>query len=272
MHAISPRPIPNIHAPPGSLLGDASRMEFIQTMLSIARDVPMFWLPKSTETTTSTGVDKNAKTITYDATVAARWNALGSGLELDFNGTDSEADTPDTADLSFGNGSVDSPMSIVFLGDTDTIAAGTRDILTKLDLTTGTTLREWTLFNSTATLAFRLWDESAVAYIGKSVASYFAADTRVFGAVTYDGSGAESGIRVYKDAASSTLTADSSGTYVAMENTASLVRLSMEKGAAAQANFWNGKLSLVLLANVQLSQEDLWAMKAAVNSFYGLSL
>ena len=91
-------------------------------------------------------------------------------------------------------------------------------------------------------------------------------------AVTYDGSGAEPGIRIYKDAALSTLVSDSSGTYVAMENLASLVRLGMEQGAAAQANFWNGKLAFVLLCAKQLAQDELWAIKAAANAYYGLSL
>ena len=40
---------------------------------------------------------------------------LSHGSALDFDGTDDEADAPDTATLSFGDGAVDQPLSIVVL-------------------------------------------------------------------------------------------------------------------------------------------------------------
>ena len=63
-------------------------------------------------------------------------------MSVAFNGTDEEADTPDATELSFGDGASDQPFSIVALVR---VTAGTavQGILTKYDVTTGSTKREW---------------------------------------------------------------------------------------------------------------------------------
>src|SRR3990167_8361400 len=100
---------------PGTSVGDQKRDEFIHDFLAIVGDCRLLWLPRNTETTTSTTVDRNARTITYDATIAARKSPLGSGVAVTFDGTDQEGDTPDTANLSFGDGAADLPFSVLAL-------------------------------------------------------------------------------------------------------------------------------------------------------------
>ena len=259
---------------PGSLSGDQKLQEFIHDLLAIMGDVRLLWIPGLSDTTTTTEKSRNARVFTYDATIAARKSTLGSGLTLDFDGTDDEADVPDADNLSFGNGVTDQALSIVALVKPDTVA-GTDIILSKMDITTGATKQEWEWYRGGTGLMLRLWDDSAgseTARIGRSAATQFTAGTRRLVAVTYDGSGSEIGCNIYGDGALQTLVTQKSGTYVAMENTASLVRLGFRQGAAAGEDFWDGAIDMVALCAKALNAEENWAIKTLINAFYGLSL
>ena len=84
------------------------------------------WLPGKSGTTL-TDKSRHARVLTWSEDVSA-FDAppaeLGSGYAVTFNGTDEEGDTPDSDDLSFGDGAVDQPFSVVWVGtpDTDTSA------------------------------------------------------------------------------------------------------------------------------------------------------
>ena len=57
---------------PGTPAGDAQRDAFYHGLLALLGDVRLLWTPETGETTTSTDRSRNARVITYDATVAAR--------------------------------------------------------------------------------------------------------------------------------------------------------------------------------------------------------
>jgi hypothetical protein len=258
-----------------SVVGDQVRNAFVAKMLSIGGDVRLLWLPKSSDTTTTTDASRNARVFTYNESLASfdtLMESLGSGRAVVFNGTDEEADVPDNDDFSFGDGEVDQPFSIVALVSV-TADANIKTILSKYDLTTGSTAREWVFYLDTSEQPrFRLFDESAsAARISRFDAT--AMSGRHILAATYDGSGASTGLRIYLDAARVDDSDDNNGTYTAMENTAALLRLGATEAAGGGAtDFWNGTMSLVMLCAKALSQDEVWAIKEAANGFFDLTL
>lgn len=256
----------------GSLLADQQRDAFEAKFLDICGDTRLLYLPRGTETTTSTDRSRNARTFTYDATVAARYATLGSGVSVDYDGSANEADVPDAGNLSFGDGAVDQPFSVVVLANVDDTAA-LQMLLSKYDITTGSTKKEWRLqVDSLDRLAFYLEDDSASALIGRVDSAGTVQGSWALFVATYDGSAASTGIRLYQNGALVDDADDNSGSYVAMENTASLVRLGFSQGAAAGANFFNGRMALAALVAKEISQDANWAIKSLVNSFFDLEL
>jgi hypothetical protein len=267
--AIRPSANPNRIPSPNTPAGDMVRDKFIRDLLDICGDVRAYWLPKWTDGTTTIGVSRQARVFTYDATIAARISALGSAAQVDFDGGDDEADTPDTANLSFGDGVVDKPFSVLWLGTPDTDTS-VQTLVSKMN---SATVDEWELFIEVTTghIAFDLVDASASAFIGRQDETAIGTSA-VFIAATYDGSGAIGGINLYKDAAlvDDANSAATTGTYVAMEDTASLLRLGNR--FATNEGFYNGKMALAAVVGKALDIEEIWAIKAAINGFFDLSL
>lgn len=257
-------------AAPGTPSGDQVRDAFYSKLLAILGDVRLLWVPETGETTTSTDRSRNARTLTYDATVAARYSPLGSLWALDFNGTTHEADTPDADGLSFGDGAADQPFSIVVLVNPDNVTS--RSILTKYDAATGDTKREWEFqLNGSPRIDLTLWDESAAATIVATSTGVPVTGLQLLSA-TYDGSAANTGIRLYRNGLGIARTLAGTGTYTAMENTASLVRLGFRQGTAAGERFFDGQMAFVALVGRMLSADEQWSIKELVNSYYDLSL
>ena len=245
------------------------RDAFESRLLDIFGDTRLLWIPRASETTTSTDRSRHAATITYDATKAGAYLPLGSGYYLDFDGTADEADTPDNDRYSFGDGAVDQPFSVVALVNmTD---ATSSMILAKYD--SSASQEEWNFgLGSGDKPAFLLYDDSATAYIGRYDNTTLTEATWVLLVGTYDGSRALTGIRVYLDGTRVDDTDSTSGTYVAMENGAEVVSLGYDQGTGSKQNFFDGKMALVALVGKELTQEEVWAVKKACNSFYDISL
>lgn len=263
-HETSPGMVPNASTPEGARV----RQDFIAAMLEIVGDSRLFWLPKTTDTTTSVSVDKLADVLTHNATIAARITSLGSGAQVDFDGDDDEADTPDSDDHSFGDGVVDEPFSLLWVGTPDTDVSA-QTLISKLnDATTEEYELHLTATNGFPTLD--IWDASASAAIGRSH-DVDIGTSLVFIAATYNGNGSVSGINLYKNAA---LVDDgvggTTGTYVAMENTASLVRLGTR--FTTNERFYNGKMALAIITAKALSHNEIWSAKTLINSFLNASL
>jgi len=263
-HSIEPRTVPHKLSPPGTAAGDQKRDEFLRYLHEVWETLLV--LPKKSDTTTLTETSRNAATVTADATVASRIAALGSGVSVDFDGTDDEADTPDAARLSFGDGAADSPFSLMALIKPDVNDAN--DVIIAKE--NSATAEEWRLeLTSSGHPQLVLSDESATASIGRRDATAIGTDWVLLQA-TYDGSRSAVGIRVYVNAARVDDTDASAGTYVAMENTAALVHFASRY--TTKALFFDGRVALWAISPTQVSVERLWADKAAINAFFDLSL
>ena len=268
---LTPDAYTSIIAGPGTAVGDQKRDEFIETLLSIFGDTPMLWLPKSTDGTTSTTDDRNANTITWDATVASRFTSLGSGSVQDFNGTSDEGDIPDADRFSRGDGSSDQPMSIVALLNPDSVTAE-QIIFGKYDATTGNLLREYVFYidaNGDAICAF--YDESSNGTMIRRIEAPLTIDTWVSLIWTYDGLGSSLGINIIKNGVQSA-DVNSDSSYTAMENLATKPQIGTRLGATANESFFNGDLAMVALVAKALTVDEAWAIKAAQNAFFDLSL
>ena len=272
-HSVQPSSFPGtMLPPPGTPGGIARRNEFIALLQEITGDLRLLWLPSISDTATTTGACKNASVFTYDATIAARISVLESGVLVSFNGSSQYATVPDSAEFSFGDGVSDEAFTL-FSVVNQTATATIKNVLTKYDVTTGLTKREWTYnFEAAEKVGLYLFDESVGARIGRVADAALATATNLFTAATYDGSRSSAGIRLYSAAAVVASTASDSGTYVAMENTASLVRLGIIQAAAAPGEYFNGSMGMVGLSGGALTPDRLWQMKVAINAFYGSSL
>ena len=253
--------------PPGTPAGDERRDQFYHDLLAILGPTQLLWTPETGDTTTSTSRDRYGVTITYDATVASRFSPLGSLWALDFDGTDDEADTPDLARFSFGDGNADQPFSIVALVNPDTVAAGDRVLLAKEN---SAAAEEYRFQIATANPELVLTDESASAIISVIASTVSVVGTWTLVAATYDGSGSNMGLNIYTDGVSDISSRSASGTYVAMENTAALVHLGARY--TTKETFLNGKMAFVALTGKALSPDENLAIKELVNAVADLSL
>ena len=266
-------------SPPGTVAGDASRDVFLSLLIDILGDVRLLVLPGIANTATTTDESVNARTITWNESLQA-WDTApavkGSGVALTFNGTDEEGDTPDQANMTFGDATLDEPFTICALVQVSA-TTGIKEILTKYDLTTGNTKREWRLQADAAEkVNFILYDESAAASIGRMYNTALTADTWMLLVGTYDGTRVAGGIKVYLYDGTTKAQVDdtdaSAGSYVAMENTASLVRIGMSQGTAAQSLFFKGKMGLLTLSLGALSATEVANIAKLCDSFFDLAI
>lgn len=245
--------------------------QFLRTLYDVSPgSIRAIWLPLSGDTTTTT-TEFDGRVWTYDADITARISTQGQGIIVSFNGTSNEADTPDTANTSFGDASNDSPLSIVSLANiTDT--AADRVLFAKYNI--GGAAREYAfLVNGTGdTLQLNLYDESDDKQpVRTSDAAITQGALHLF-AATYDGGGgatAMDGVTLYEDAAVIASTATNDIAYVAMENTAALP--SVGALAAAVAPF-AGTMGFCAVYAAELSAAQLATIKAGTNFYYGTSL
>jgi hypothetical protein len=253
----------------GTTRGGQKRDEFLSDLIHILGDARFIWLPKSSETTTSTDESRHGVTVTYDATIAARISRQGSGVYVDFDGDDDEADTPDVANHSFGDSLVDQPFSLVWLGKPDTDTS----VQTLISKQNSGSVDEWELGIEATTgyPQFFLVDASSSNSLGREDQTAIGTSDTLLVA-TYDGGGDEGGMRIYKDGTRvDDVTAGATPlSYVAMEDTASLVQLGARYSTPAQ--FYNGKMGLACITGKELNVDEVSVLKKLVNAFFDISL
>jgi len=189
--------------------------------------------------------------------IGATWNHRSTGLfasaSIDFDATDSYLSVPDNASLRFDD-SADEAFSISAWIYLDDISA-TRPIVAKWHQ--GNTKREYALFVDTnGAVNFSLYDESESAeLVRKTANSTVTTATWYHVLVTYDGSGSAAGIKIYLAGTSKTLTADDTGTYVAMEgNNTSLTIGYYQIGSN---KYFDGRMTEVAIWSKELSQAEI---------------
>lgn len=132
----------------------------------------------------------------------------------DFGGTNEYVSIADSDSLSFGNGSFDSAFSITAWIKPDTSTSGFR-IVSKSDASNA----EY-VFSVDGSGNLRMWicDSTFNNSISQRSTGGLTADTWQHVAMTYSGSEASSGIKLYINNSAVGLTDTSSGSYTAMEN------------------------------------------------------
>lgn len=143
------------------------------------------------------------------------------------NGTDEEADTPDAAIWSPGDGANDSPMSI---GAWVKVTGGVASvILARFDNTSAAEVREWRfMVDSNNKVEFQVFDESGNAGATRISDAAITASVWEFVVATYDGTGGADAMgtsgavvdnaTIYVNGAVVASTASDNGSYVAMED------------------------------------------------------
>ncbi|KKM64515.1 hypothetical protein LCGC14_1500640 [marine sediment metagenome] len=250
----------------GTPEGDQRKNEFVAALLAILGDCRLLWMPKSTETTTSTDLSRHAATLTYDATFAGKYTRLGSGLYATFDGSADEADIPDSDIYSFGDGVADQAFSIIAL--VNPADASSSAILTKRS---SSSVREYSFWLNTSDYPeLLLWDESLNGTIAVADATALTQGSWAVLGATYDGSGAATGIALYKNALRVDDTDNSTGSYTAMENTNALVSLAAQD--TTPVALFDGSIACVAQCAKHLSVDEMWAIKELMNGYYDLSL
>jgi hypothetical protein len=249
--------------------GTQLQQDFVASLLTLLGDTRLLWLPFVGDTTTATDKSLNARTITWDATVAARLSALGLGYAQSFSGSAQFGTVPDADSLSFGSGAADSAFTVMALINVTDSAANKR-ILTKDDASAA---REWDfMIQSNETIQLNIRDQSAT--VAATRTSNAALTTSVWRlvAATYSaavgGAVAADDITIYVNGAVAASTATNNVAYVAMENLTQGVALGALSVAGATP--FLGSMAMIALCQTNLSASNHWAIYQLVRSYFGI--
>jgi hypothetical protein len=197
-------------------------------------------------------------------------NTLGLGLSTSFNSANIW-DAADSDDFSFGNGTLDSPFSVMAL--VNPVASYLGTLLGKSDSTTGSTKREYLLlWANTSGLYFVLTDESTGGTLGRRQSGSLAGDAGAwhYYTGTYDGSSVATGIKVYRDGVETTDSDISSGVYTAMENTTAKPGSYVLSAAGAIDQAMTMQMAVTIVWNVELSAANVSAIQALLKPYFGV--
>lgn len=273
-------PIIRSGLPRGASLGGLkARRDFISALLQVAPDTRQLWVPLGADTTTSTSVDDNARTITWNATIAAQYRTVGSGYFVTFDGSTDNGTSPDAASMTFGNGTTDEPFSI-YAWVRMTANTAVKTIIARHDLTTGATNLEWSFhFDASELLVGQVFDDSVGTdvRVGRSFGTALPTGTDMLVVMTYSGSGTNAGIRLFAfDGTNSGQVDDTdagNGAYVAMEDQAALTYIGAREGTGGTATeFFNGSMGAIGVVSGELSADEIQVIRQLGNGYYGLTV
>ena len=245
-----------------------TREAFIVDVLAIAGTARLLMLPRTTDTTTSADESGAGHAITHNVTAAGRLTAQGNGALLSYASASSQyTDTPDAADLSFGNGTTDQPFTLAFFGSVTNTAAE-RCLISKFNAAGS---REYRL-NVAAddTLVCLIADDSVPAqpFVQSTAAIAMGAPSLI--AATYSGAGGASahlGLSLYQNGAALAATQTQAATYVAMENLGPAFEIGSR--TAHTANFLDGSVGMVLACQKALTAAEHATLYAMCRRFFG---
>lgn len=202
-------------------------------------------------TPTNTGI-----TFTTTTPPSGTHSAVWSGS------TDNIAITHD-ANLSFGDGTTDSPFSISFWINGSSWGNSPRIIDKRAS---GGTQLEYRIIvlNSDSNIRIALFDDSSGGSIGRKITTALSTSTWYHIVFTYDGSGVDSGINAYLNGVDDGATPGTGGTYTAMETFSNNVIIG--KDAANVSNTLSGNMDSIALWNVELTPDEITAIYTKQNS------
>ena len=184
----------------------------------------------------------------YRSILNAQGSSFASTNSFTFDGNYDYVDCGDNDNLSFGNGTTDSPFSIstwVKMDDATKFRAIGKYGATNIEYLLGT--------GSTDILVFNLYDNSTGGRIGRQ---YSNAITSFEGqwihlAATYNGNSSTSGLKIYLNGTRVDDTNSTFGTYVAMENTAQPLFI-----GKLTTTYADGNIDETAVFNSELSASD----------------
>ena len=169
-----------------------------------------------------------------------------NNFSIAFEGTDDYIDCGDSDELSFGNGTTDSPFSISLWVKLSTVGS-IQGLISKINSGNSEYFMK---FHTDDYIWLRLFDSDDGGKIGvKTTGINFAINTWYHVVATYDGTDDKAGLNIYVDADDLT-SRTSSGTYNSMSNTSAPLTLGVQQSTS---QYLNGKLDEVTLWNVELS-------------------
>ncbi len=231
----------------------------------------------TTETDRSTVGGTTAHVVTYrtadpTAAVAPATSAPhAAGLATYFTGSASRLwNTPDAADLTFGDGSNDTAFSIVTLASNNN-TNGT--LVAKYDETTVSTQREYFFGFDGAKLKMVCYDNSAAgASIGRSYNTSLASDWGTWHtyAATKSTGVTSAAIKVFRDGVAIDDTNVEAGSYTAMEDKTALVGSYYLSSASAVTYPFIGRVSVMLIVAEELTASQVARLDAVLRGYAGV--
>lgn len=172
-----------------------------------------------------------------------------------FDGTDDWVSVDDSADLSFGDASTDSPFSISMWINRDQVARNDYIIGKK----SGSNV-EWQIIIQSANsgqIAFILYDNTSTVRIDRrktNIDAVLTATNWHHIVATYDGSSTSAGMKIYINNSRVDNASDDAGVYVAMHDTANPVNIGR---AGITTAYFKGLLDEVVIWNKELTTAEI---------------
>ena len=184
---------------------------------------------------------------------------------LDFTPSTATVEIPDSALLSFGDGTTDKPFSISAIVEIDDFSSQTFSIMSKMS----GAYEWWFLVDTNGYPTVSLYDNGLTNTLVRENQSAVDTGKRLHLAATYDGSGLIGGLKLYVNAVEGSNYADQSvGSYVAMHDTAAQAEIGEgnnvhSDGRIYSCVIWNRELSASEVATLaangnQVPVADQW--------------
>lgn len=256
-----------------TLMGHA---QLVSTISAYATSISVLFASQGVGTTIyDEGVNGYDMTLT-NQTVQEDQTHKGLLRALIYDGATSEAHgiVSDAAELSFGTGAEDEPMTIIAIANIQS-GLGSQAIICKWDATAAAEVREYrfTTFSSTRVLYFEVYDETNDEAASAVTASALSAGWHLI-VLNYDGTAgatAMNGVTIYVDGESVSVTPTNNASYVAMSDTGADVYVGVQQGTAANViSEFENEISVVGLDAGDWTSDDVWMLWKAVQGVLGL--
>lgn len=268
--------MPAISTPHGrlyTLTPRFDRQRFIEGLILAAGTPPLAGLVLNGSETTTTVCPWSGRVWTADASIAAQITALGNGYARTMAAASSRYwTTPDTVNLTFGNGSLDGSMSWVALINTGDTAAN-KTLFSKYDASN----TEYIVGVSSAEVAyFNVYDHSAGVAASRTSNAAVPLGSWILLGGTYEGNSGGSGatsanfITLYLNGAVLASTATNNAAYVAMED--KTAPLEIGSIATHTAQFFDGAYGFMAIYSKPLSLGSHAEIAKVCRSYYRLAL
>ena len=171
---------------------------------------------------------------------------------LNFDGVDDYVTIGDDSIFSFGNGTTDSPFSVSLWARFNTVSSS----IGLMGKDSGGADAEYQLRLGYNNFRISLIDNVTGGSITKSLDQAFSTGIWYHLVCTYNGSGSNTGLKIYQNASIPAQTNGTAGTYVAMSDTAADLTMGVTDGAT----FMDGNLDEVTMFDIELSAAQVLAI------------